>query len=143
MTANSRQLQYGLTVVELLVTLAVALILLLIATPMFTSVTNNNRLTAASNLLSVHMQLARSEAIKRGNSVTICPTGDGHNCANSNQWGLGWMVFVDNATAGTVESGSGDEVIAVSPSVDQNVDISVSHTYIRYLPDGSIDLPVP
>jgi type IV fimbrial biogenesis protein FimT len=141
MTRQTRRSIRGLTLVELMVTLGVALVLLLIATPMFTSVTTNNSLTSASNLLSVHMQLARSEAIKRGTPVTLCPSGDGATCANTTEWALGWMVFVDGSTPGAVETDQGDVIIAISPNVEGEVEVSVSHPYIRYLTDGSIELP--
>lgn len=129
----------GLTLVELVVTLAVAIILALIAAPMFTTITANNTLSSATNLLSGHMQLARSEAVKRGTAVTICPSGDGTTCAGTTQWALGWIVFEDLATKGEVDVG--DTLVAVSPSLDGDVTIGSSHNYIRYLPDGTIDLP--
>lgn len=129
----------GLTLVELVVTLAVAVILALIAAPLFTSITANNAMSSATNLLSGHMQLARSEAVKRGNAVTICPSGDGVSCAGTNQWAVGWLVFEDLGVSGQVDDG--DTPIAVSPSLDGDVTIGSSHVFIRYLPDGTIDLP--
>ena len=129
----------GLTLIELLVTLAVAATLVFMAAPMFTSITSNNTLSSATNLLSTHMQLARSEAIKRGTAVTICPSGDGTTCANTDQWALGWIVFVDGGAAGEVNAG--DTILAISPSLDGDVTIGSSDVYISYLPDGTIALP--
>lgn len=134
---HNRKQQAGLTLVELMVTLAVALVLLLIAAPMFSSFVASNTLTTASNLLASHMHLARSEAVKRGTPVTLCPSGDGATCAGTTQWSLGWLVFVDAGTPGQVDAG--DTLLAISPNVEGDVSIQVSETYIRYRNDGTID----
>lgn len=131
---------FGFTLVELVVTLAVAAVLLVLAAPFYTKITERNTLNAVSTLLSGHMQLARSEAIKRGGPVTLCPSGDGTTCAGTTRWELGWLVFRDDGAAGQVDVG--DELIAVSPALDSpSVTVGVSHVYIRYLSDGSLQLP--
>jgi type IV fimbrial biogenesis protein FimT len=104
---------------------------------MFTSLLANNSLTASSNLLASHMHLARSEAVKRGTPVTLCPSGDGASCAGTTQWSLGWLVFVDGGTPGQVDAD--DTVLAISPNVENDVTIKVSQTYVRYRNDGTID----
>ncbi len=135
-----QQRPQGLTLVELIVTLAVAIILTLIAAPMFNALMSGNEVSSSSNLLTTHMNLARSEAVKRGVPVTICPSGDGKICAGTTQWAIGWLVFQDDgATVGDVDPG--EEFIAISPSLDTDVTIGSSHTYIRYLADGTVDLP--
>lgn len=135
-----RKQSSGFTLIELIVTLVVAIVLTLLAAPMFTSITSGNEMSAATNLLSTHMNLARSEAIKRGNAVTICPSGDGSTCADTNQWALGWLVFEDKSGT-TGERDGTDVIIAISPSLENGVSIGSSHTYVRYLADGTIDLP--
>ncbi|MCI5107094.1 MAG: GspH/FimT family protein [Pseudomonadales bacterium] len=61
------------------------------------------------------LNLARSEAIKRGQDVSICASDDGADC-DEDAWSEGWIVFVDNngdadGTAGSVDGG--DEIIRV------------------------------
>lgn len=75
----------GFTLVELMVTLAVAAIALTIAVPSFQSVFQSNRLVSQANELVTAINLARNEAIKRGVNVTLqAETGGFQNgwCVN-------------------------------------------------------------
>lgn len=62
----------GFTLVELMVTIAVASVLVVIAVPSFRNLTVSNALTTASNDLVGALNLARIEAIKRNASVQFC-----------------------------------------------------------------------
>ena len=99
----------GVTLVELMVTIAVAAILLAVAVPGFRNLIVSNRLTATTNAFVAALNLARIEAIKRNARVTLCKTADPNatepNCAASASWNQGAIVFVDRGTVGTVESG--------------------------------------
>jgi len=81
----------GFTLIELMVTISIAAILLGVAIPSFTSTITSNRLTTNANELVTALNLARSEAIKRGQQVTIRRKG-----TTSAQWESGWDVFVDS-----------------------------------------------
>ncbi|TAL47467.1 MAG: prepilin-type N-terminal cleavage/methylation domain-containing protein [Methylovulum sp.] len=86
----------GFTLIELMVTIAIASIVLGIAIPSFTETIANNRLTTHANELVTALNLARSEAIKRGVQVIINRKG-----AIGQQWESGWDVFVDNDNSNT------------------------------------------
>lgn len=66
----------GFTLIELLITLAIAVILVTIAVPSFNNVVQNNRLITQTNSLIADLNFARSEAIKRGTSISINPIDD-------------------------------------------------------------------
>ena len=83
----------GFTLVELMVTLAVAAILLTLAIPSFTSVINGNRLTTTANELVGSLQLARTEAIRRNARVQVCRSSDGTSCAGAGRWER-WITLV-------------------------------------------------
>jgi type IV fimbrial biogenesis protein FimT len=88
----------GLTLVELMVTLAVAIILLAVGMPMFSGVVANNRATTQANALMSAMKLARSEAVKRAMDVSVCATNAAQNACDSNSppdWTNGWFVYAD------------------------------------------------
>jgi type IV fimbrial biogenesis protein FimT len=87
---RSRTLQAGFTLIELVMTMAIAGILISIAIPSFTSIITNTRMTSGINELVTALNLARSEAIRRGEQVTARRKG-----TSSGQWGSGWEVFVD------------------------------------------------
>ena len=85
----------GFTLVELLMTLAVVAVLVTFAVPSFHSMLDSGKLTTASNALLSSIQLARSEAIRRGGRVVLCKSSDGLACAERGGWEQGWMVFHD------------------------------------------------
>lgn len=62
----------GFTLVELMITIAVAAILLAIATPSFTSLINSSRLTGAANEMVAVLQGARMEAVRRNSTISVC-----------------------------------------------------------------------
>jgi len=74
----------GFTLVELMITLSIAAILMSMAVPSFTTAIKNNRLTTQANELISSLNYARSEAIRRGASVTL-------TSASAN-WHTGWTV---------------------------------------------------
>ena len=71
----------GFSLIELMVTLAVAAILMAIATPSFIALINGNRLTSTANELVSSLQLARSEALRRNTQVRVCRSESGNTCA--------------------------------------------------------------
>lgn len=100
----------GFTMLELMVGLAVAAILLRLAAPSVASIYRGNRVQTESSQFVSDMQYARSEAIRRGLPVTLCPSSDGSACiaktaASANDWAQGWIVFHDQDGNGTVDSG--------------------------------------
>ena len=86
--------QQGLTLVELMVTLAVAIILIAVGMPLFTGLAGSNRATTQANSLVSALKLARSEAVKRADSVTVC-SNDGGACGGAGDWANGWLVHSD------------------------------------------------
>jgi len=97
--------QTGFTLIELMVTIAVVAILLTVGVPSFRSLTQNNRMATQANELMAALTLARSEAVKRGASVTVCSSTDQASCAGSNNWATGWIVFADSDADATVDGG--------------------------------------
>jgi type IV fimbrial biogenesis protein FimT len=92
----------GFTLIELLSVITVMAILLAIGVPSFKFVTAANRASAEINGLLGDMQLARAEAIREGQWVTICASSDGLTCAGGagTNWNIGWIVFSDPPDTG-------------------------------------------
>lgn len=87
----------GFTLIELMVTISVLAILITIAIPSFTATINRNRLATSANGLVGGFQLARSEAVRRGGRVVLCPTaslGPGTPTCSPGSWEK-WIVFLD------------------------------------------------
>ena len=62
----------GVTLVELLITLSIAALLVTVGIPSFRDIIANNRLATASNDLLFGLNLAKSEAIRRNQSMRFC-----------------------------------------------------------------------
>ena len=75
----------GFTLWELLCTLGVAAVTLGAGIPSFRSFLLDARLTADVNAWVLAVQLARSEAAKRGRPVMVCRTADSRRCATAQQ----------------------------------------------------------
>lgn len=67
--------QYGVTLVELMIGLAIAAILLVAAAPAFSDYIVNARLRESGNLLYSQTLIAQSEAIKRNTVVRVSTAG--------------------------------------------------------------------
>lgn len=76
--------------VELLVTFAIAAILVALAAPAMTSFLAEQAAAGNADELAAAFRFARSEAIKRSASVTVCASSDGQTCGND--WAAGWIV---------------------------------------------------
>jgi type IV fimbrial biogenesis protein FimT len=102
----SKQRDSGYTLVEVLVAMTVVAILAAIAIPSFKYVTTSNRITTEVNTLLGDIQFARAEAIKEGQSVTVCEANNTYlACGGSNHWENGWIVFMDLNGDGTWQAG--------------------------------------
>jgi type IV fimbrial biogenesis protein FimT len=102
---------------------------------------------AGADALLEAFHLARTEALARNVSVTICKsvrTRDaGPACAGSDaEWPNGWIVFVDQGAIGTIETA--DKVIATGQSVgpiDAVSEKPAPTAFITFNPVGPISGP--
>jgi type IV fimbrial biogenesis protein FimT len=94
-----------MTVVAILGVLAAA------GFPAFTHMKQRYDVNAMVSALSADIRLAKVEAVKRGRTVTLCPSAtpsaDQPACSGAGaDWALGWVMFVDDGvTPGDVDAG--------------------------------------
>ena len=89
----------GFTLWELLCTVGVSAVLLGLGVPSFHRFVLDSRRTADVNSFVLAVQVARTEAAKRGDDVVLCPSLDGRRCTSDQQaYGAGWLVFADTTS---------------------------------------------
>lgn len=94
MNTRRKTAQTGFTLMELLMTIAIAAIVAMIGIPSFQYVTNSNRIAGEVNGLLGDLQFARAEAIKEGQNVTVCMSAAGATCDTTGAaWQTGWIVY--------------------------------------------------
>lgn len=91
----------GFTIVELLVTVSIAAILLAVAVPSFQTMIVESRLTTQVNDMVGALNIARSEAIKRNASVSLCRASSATAAACAGAAGA-WQHWIIRSAAGSV-----------------------------------------
>ena len=112
----------GLTLIELLITLTIGSITLTLAVPAMGTLISHNARTSAINTVVTHIQLARSEAIKRGKQTILCPSNDGITCLSSTRWNDGYILVLDENS--NKRADAGDLVIQVFQGMDERIAIN-------------------
>lgn len=105
----------GFTLIELIITLAVAAILVTVGIPGFQTFMANQKTRSASQALFSDLLYARSEAIKRNESVTVTRNGT---------WTDGWEIL--DASANTIREHEGLENIDLDDGAGNSPVASVS-----------------
>jgi type IV fimbrial biogenesis protein FimT len=139
---NQSEYNSGFTLVELMIVVAIVGILAAIGAPSFQDMLNQTRASGLANELAASLNLARSEAIKRGTQVSVCKSGNitaaSPTCSTAANWQNGWLVFVDTSTSGTFDGT--DTRLKVGQPSNSSAAITFnnnSDNYISYLPSGS------
>jgi len=84
----------GFTLIELLIAFAIGGLILSFAAPGWRSMIAASELHERADALVDAMGVARSEAIKRGARVDLCPSTDRVGCAGG-AWDAGWLTFAN------------------------------------------------
>lgn len=90
-----RSRQRGITMIEMMMTVAIAGTLVAMGVPALGSMLARSHQQAAGDALQESLMHARELAITRSEQVVVCPTRDGKSCTSDDLWQGGWMIGAD------------------------------------------------
>ena len=128
--------QAGLTLIELLLTVAVAGVLFGVAVPAFSAGLEAARASDARAALLASLMTASNHAAIAGVRGVLCPSHDGLACDDSADWSLGWLVFLDANASRQLDGG--ERVLRVEPALAGRVRLhsTVGRTRIVFQGNG-------
>lgn len=107
--SGSAKSNFGFTLIELMVTIAVMGVILAWGIPSFRSLLQNTRVTSQANEFITSVNQARTEALKRQVPVSVMAAPGG---TSTNEFGKGWSIFIDSDGDGVMDGG--DTVVSTS-----------------------------
>ena len=124
------------TLIELIIVLAMTSIVLSIGVPGIGSLLGSSRITSAVNTMVHHLHYARSEAVRSGFSVILCPSVAGNACDDSFHWERGFILFIDKD--GNRKPGGDEKVLRHANTGNSHTSIftSVGRKKITYQASG-------
>ena len=144
MSKSAPNASAGFTMTELVMVMSIVAILAAIGIPSFKYVTASNRIASEINGLLGDMQFARSQAVKEGQSVTVCVSSNGTSCTGGKAWQNGWIVFLDANFNQQVDVAAGEKVIRIQPPftgtdtfiASVNTFTAITYNRMGYAPSG-------
>lgn len=125
----------GFTLLEALVVVAVVGVLLGMAVPSLSDWRTRHQVQAQAEGLLGSLVLARSEALRRQQRVSLCAQGAKGSCDALGAWQQGWLVFEDNNNNGLREAG--ETVIESRVAAPAGVRLEANSTAKTYFSYGS------
>lgn len=121
--------QHGLTLLELMATLAILIILVTVAMPALAELVNRQRAESYIRQFSQHLAFARIQAVATQRSVQFCPVSTDECLANWQQFPLQIRILHDNDPL----------VLREIPALYQYHRLVYSRNQLNFRRDGSLD----
>jgi type IV fimbrial biogenesis protein FimT len=99
MDGNPRKKHAGASLIELITAVVVLALLVGIALPSLSGLVRRHRLQTAQTEYMATLQYARTTAVSESSRTIFCPSHDGHQCSDDNDWTQGWLVGSNGTSA--------------------------------------------
>jgi Tfp pilus assembly protein FimT len=148
----------GLTLIELMVTLAVAIVILAIGIPAFNAMSARDMSAAAVNALVTALTQARVAASSGVGSASVCAaatTTTSSTCGAASNWTNGWLVFLEpsfavtaqntqvmNVPNGVIDTGT-DELVRRFDPVRAQIGITTTAAIVSFRGTGEATAATP
>lgn len=130
---------WGFTLVEMLASLSVVGVMMSVGVPLLLTFMEDAQLNGDTNDMFSSLFYARSEAVTRNTTVSLCKINPNSpdDCNNTESWQSGWIAFEDLDSDGVRDTG--ETVIDAYTGMNTNSVVSSTNfaNSISYLPSGS------
>ena len=126
----------GFTLVELMVTVAVAALVIALGAPSFLRAIARHAIQAQAEELQDAVRIGRNEAMKRSGPVILCRTevaSPGHCASGSGNWQT-WILFADVTRAGAFAAG--DPILRDHSEASNRMTITSETSSVRFESTG-------
>jgi len=134
---GSQNNMHGFTLFELLIAVAILVIMTTLAVPGMSAQIQDSRANAALFEMFSTLSLARTEAIKRGYRVGLCPSNDGMSCSDTFSWENGWILFKDPDSNGMPDTAN-NQVVYHNVNINIRILTTSGRRKVIYQPDGTV-----
>jgi len=126
----------GFTLVELMVTIAVAAIVVAVGVPSFLRTLARHTIASQAEELQDAVRMGRNEAMKRSGPVVLCRTEESNpsHCAGSGGSWQTWVLFTDVARSGSFAAG--DAVLRQRQDASRRTTVTGDAASIRFEATG-------
>jgi type IV fimbrial biogenesis protein FimT len=121
----------GFTLIELLLGVCLLCLIATFALPTYGHWIAGRQLANHAEFLTETLNLARSEAVKRGLRVNLCKTIDRHRCADAGGWESGWIMFVDANRSGEIDAA--EDVLHIEGPPGNGITVRANHPLADYV----------
>lgn len=134
--AQSTRSDHGFTLIELMITLAIAGVLATIGVPSLAHLLARVQDSGAQGALVTSLRHARTVAVMHNTRVLVCPSSDGRHCQAADEWQHGWIVARDRDHDGQPDADI--PVIAVHGSLHAGARVitSTGREQVAFHPNG-------
>jgi type IV fimbrial biogenesis protein FimT len=128
----------GLTLIELMVTLAIAGLVVAVGAPSFLRVLARHAIAAQAEELQDALRVGRNEAMKRNGPVVLCRTESSNtsHCAGSGGNWQTWLLFADLGRTGAFAGG--DPILRQHLEVSSRMSVASNAASLRFESTGIV-----